>query len=65
MRKIALAGAQDIAQNVPNQLVDFLRNMLRRLTLKSYLVLYRTRETEGSRPAMKSRRNERVDLSCK
>jgi hypothetical protein len=28
-------------------------------------LLYRTGETEGSQPAMKSRRNERVDLSCK
>jgi hypothetical protein len=27
--------------------------------------LYRTRETEGSRPAMKNQRNERVNLSCK
>ncbi len=38
MSKTALAGAQDVTQNLPNQLVDFLGNMLRRLILKSYLV---------------------------
>jgi hypothetical protein len=27
--------------------------------------LYRTQETEGSRPAMKTRRNKKADLSCK
>jgi hypothetical protein len=31
MNKTPLASAQDVAQNLPNQLVDFLENMFRRL----------------------------------